>query len=110
VAKLSGKVVKDAVKRGAEAIVVACPMCHANLDMRRNVINEFMGEKYTIPVLYVSQAIGLALGLNEKALGLHRHIVKVKFSDKPKEVKEEKKPKAPVKADTDSSEETMEAQ
>ncbi|MBP7359629.1 MAG: CoB--CoM heterodisulfide reductase iron-sulfur subunit B family protein, partial [Prevotella sp.] len=35
VAKLSGNIVKDAADRGAEAIIVACPMCQSNLDMRR---------------------------------------------------------------------------
>lgn len=75
VAKLSGKLVKDAVKRGAEAIVVACPMCHSNLDLRRGEINEFLGAPQAIPVLFITQVIGLALGLDEKALGLHRHMV-----------------------------------
>jgi heterodisulfide reductase subunit B len=83
VAKLSGKVVGNAVKHGAEAIVVACPMCHSNLDMRRSKINKFTGTKYTIPVIYATQAVGLAMGMSEKALGLKRHLVKVSFSEKP---------------------------
>ena len=83
VAKLSGKVVGNAVKNGAEAIVVACPMCHSNLDMRRSQINKFTGTKYTIPVIYATQAVGLAMGMSEKALGLKRHLVKVSFSEKP---------------------------
>ena len=35
VSKLSGKIIEDAQHRGAEAMIVACPMCHSNLDMRR---------------------------------------------------------------------------
>ena len=35
VGELSGKIVRSALDRGAKAIVVACPMCHSNLDMRR---------------------------------------------------------------------------
>jgi heterodisulfide reductase subunit B2 len=77
VGRLSGLIVGDAKDRGAEAIIVACPMCHSNLDMRRKEINEYLGEKVDIPVLYVTQAIGLALGLNRKELGLNRHFVKV---------------------------------
>lgn len=77
VGRLSGQIMKDAVDRGAEAIIVACPMCHSNLDMRRNAINSYLGEKIDIPVLYVSQAIGLAMGLDRKALGLQRHFVAV---------------------------------
>ena len=70
---------KDASDRGAEAIIVACPMCHSNLDMRRKAINKCLEEPVDIPVVYITQAIGLALGLSPKALGLQRHIVEVKF-------------------------------
>jgi heterodisulfide reductase subunit B len=52
-------------------------MCHSNLDMRRDSINSYLGEKVDIPVLYITQAIGLAVGLDRKALGLQRHFVKV---------------------------------
>lgn len=79
VGSLSAKIVKDAVKRGADAIIVACPMCHANLDMRRTLINRAAGERYDIPVLYITQAIGLALGIDRKKLGLQRHLVPVKL-------------------------------
>jgi len=80
VAELSGRVLDDAVSRGAEAVVVACPMCHLNLDMRRPHIEKRAGRKFTIPVLYVTQALGLALGLKPKQLGLQRHKVPVRFS------------------------------
>jgi heterodisulfide reductase subunit B2 len=77
VGRLSGKIIRDAVDRGAEAMIVACPMCHSNLDMRRGAINSFLGEKIDIPVLYATQVLGLALGLDRKALGLQRHFVNV---------------------------------
>jgi heterodisulfide reductase subunit B len=77
VGRLSGKIIRDAVDRGAEAMIVACPMCHSNLDMRRGAINSFLGEKISIPVLYVTQVIGLAVGLDFKTLGLQRHFVNV---------------------------------
>ncbi len=77
VGRLSGKIIRDAVDRGAEVMIVACPMCHSNLDMRRGAINSFLGEKIEIPVLYATQVLGLALGLDRKALGLQRHFVNV---------------------------------
>ena len=77
VGRLSGKIIRDAVDRGAEAMIVACPMCHSNLDMRRGAINSFLGEKIDIPVLYATQVLGLAVGLDRKALGLQRHFVNV---------------------------------
>jgi len=80
VARLGGKLVQDAVKRGAEAIVVACPMCHSNLDLRRPEINAQLGQTYDLPVLFITQVIGLALGLAPRALGLQRHLVPVAFT------------------------------
>jgi heterodisulfide reductase subunit B len=77
VARLAGRIVEDAVARKAEAIVVSCPMCHANLDMRRSAINEHVGKRHDIPVLFITQVIGLALGLSPKELGLRRHFVPV---------------------------------
>jgi heterodisulfide reductase subunit B2 len=80
VARLAGRILEDAAMRGAEAIAVACPMCHTNLDMRRNVIERSLGRQYSMPVLYITQLLGLALGLDERTLGLHRHIVPVEFA------------------------------
>jgi heterodisulfide reductase subunit B len=79
VARLSGNILKDASDRGAEAIIVACPMCHSNLDMRRNDINKSQHTDYSMPVMYITQAIGLALGITGKELGLHRHFVKAEI-------------------------------
>jgi heterodisulfide reductase subunit B len=78
VGKLSGKIVKEAKERGAQSIIVACPMCHANLDMRRSAINKAVGYSIDTPVLYVTQAIALAIGISEKELGLNKHFVPFK--------------------------------
>lgn len=82
VAKLCGQIIEDATRHGAEAIIVACPMCQSNLDLRRPEIQQVMKKKYDIPVLFITQAIGLALGLSNTDLGLQRHMVEVKFNDK----------------------------
>jgi heterodisulfide reductase subunit B len=79
VAELSGRILADAVHRGAQVLVVACPMCHTNLDLRRDAIAKRGRVHSAIPVLYVSQVIGLALGLDERTLGLHRHHVPVRL-------------------------------
>jgi heterodisulfide reductase subunit B len=75
--RLSGVIVDDATSRGADFIIVACPMCHSNLDMRRPSIEKYMGKKLPVPILYITQAIGLALGISETELGIQRHFVKV---------------------------------
>ncbi|GHU67644.1 hypothetical protein FACS189413_02790 [Bacteroidia bacterium] len=86
VGKLSGKIVKEAVDRGAEMLIVACPMCHANLDMRRSAIDTFLRTKTDIPVLYITQAIGMACGLTQKQLGTQRHLVKVDWASLTKQI------------------------
>ncbi len=86
VARLSGNIMKDAVDRKAEVVVVACPMCHSNLDMRRPEINKFLKEKIDIPVLYISQVLGLAVGIDAKTLGLNRHMTEVNLPEKPVKV------------------------
>ncbi len=80
VGELSGKIVRSAVDRGAKAIVVACPMCHSNLDMRRPSIESYLKRKVDIPVIYITQAIALAMGLTPKQAGLQRHFVPVNLS------------------------------
>lgn len=82
VGRLSGKIVEDAVDRGAEAIIVACPMCHSNLDMRRPDINKALGKNIETPVIYITQAIGLACGIDPNKLGLQRHFVPVNLPEK----------------------------
>ena len=72
VAKLSGRIVKDAVDRGAKAIIVACPMCQSNLDMRRPHIDSYLKMKTNIPAMYITQAIGLAVGISREELGLKK--------------------------------------
>jgi len=80
VGELSGKIVRNAVDRGAKAIIVACPMCHSNLDMRRPAIESYLKRKIDIPVLYITQAIALAMGLSPQQAGTQRHFVPVNLT------------------------------
>jgi heterodisulfide reductase subunit B len=57
-------------------------MCHSNLDLRRRDINQRLEQKTDIPVLFITQVIGMALGLKANELGLGRHLVPVKFPAK----------------------------
>jgi heterodisulfide reductase subunit B len=71
---LSHKILKNAQDLGADLIVTACPLCHANLDMRQKQINDEFGEEINIPILYFTQLMGLAYGLSPKDLGLDKHL------------------------------------
>jgi heterodisulfide reductase subunit B len=75
VEKLSGQILEDARDSGADIVLVACPLCHSNLDLRQCDIEKFLGVDLEIPVLYFTQLLGLALGISCKELGLHKHTI-----------------------------------
>ncbi|MGQ9517277.1 MAG: CoB--CoM heterodisulfide reductase iron-sulfur subunit B family protein, partial [Anaerolineae bacterium] len=72
VLNMIARIVGEARTVGADAIVVACPLCHANLDMRQDMLES--AEK-PIPVVYITELMGLAFGLSPKELGLDKHLV-----------------------------------
>ncbi|MBU0495248.1 MAG: 4Fe-4S dicluster domain-containing protein [Chloroflexi bacterium] len=73
--KLSQKILQNAKDVGADAIVVACPLCQANLDGRQTQMEARAGEKYNLPIIYFTELMGLAYGLGLKEIGLHKHMV-----------------------------------
>ncbi len=75
VVTLSERILADARLHGADAVVVACPMCHSNLDMRQKNMKKKIAEHVDMPVLFLTEVLGLALGLSPKALGLDLHFV-----------------------------------
>jgi heterodisulfide reductase subunit B2 len=77
VQELSAKILVMAHERGAQAVMVACPLCHSNLDFQQDKSLGARGHKFRIPVLYLTQVIGLSLGISPDKLGLKRHFVPV---------------------------------
>jgi len=73
VVRLGRAIIADARAAGAGAIVVACPMCHSNLDFRQRAMAA-RGEP-RMPVLFLTEVVGLALGIAPARLGLRRHYV-----------------------------------
>lgn len=73
---LAHKILSDAAAHGANAVVVACPMCHVNLDMKQSAVERRYGEKLGLVVYYLSDVVGLALGISAEQLGTNRHFVK----------------------------------
>jgi len=72
---LTSQILRDAQDCGAEIIVTGCPMCHSNLDMRQQTIRSAGLGDFRMPVLYASELLCLAAGLDAKAIGLKRHFV-----------------------------------
>lgn len=74
VVKLSDSIIGMARDSGADCIAVACPMCQINLDMRQDDILKETGRRYEMPIFYITQLMGLCLGLTKKEIGLNRLI------------------------------------
>ncbi len=73
--QLSYKVLSMAIDAGANCIVVACPLCQQNLDLRQEQVNKTMGSSFNLPVIYFSQILGLVYGYSAKELGLDKLVV-----------------------------------
>lgn len=75
VVDLTGRLIREAVRQGADALVVACQLCQSNLDMRQAELSRAEGKAYALPIIYFTQLMGLAFGLPARTLGLNHHLV-----------------------------------
>ncbi len=75
VLELAYKILSDASEHGATSLVVACPMCHINLDLKQAAVEKHYGKRFNLTVYYLSDLVGLALGLSAPQLGVDRHFV-----------------------------------
>ena len=68
IADRTNLILTSAKDRGAEMVVVSCPLCAFNLDQRQKHTVEKYPEFKHVPVLYFSQALAMALGCPEETL------------------------------------------
>ena len=66
---------------GADCIVTVCPLCQMNLESYQGQVSKKLGQPVHMPVLYLTQLLGLAFGLPEKQLGLKHNIVPLKLTE-----------------------------
>ena len=71
-ARLTGRILNLATMLGVDAVVVACPLCQMNLDLRQQQAAKEAGVAFSMPVLYYTQLLGIAFGLAPSALGLDK--------------------------------------
>ncbi len=69
--QLAQKKLDNVSARGADAIVLMCPLCGSMYDRNQKVIERRANVAYNLPVLFYPQVLGLALGMNPKGLGLN---------------------------------------
>ncbi len=73
--KMSSKMLDMARRVGAQAIVVSCQMCQANLDMYQDRMKAELGMIFELPVIYFTELIGIACGIPDAPDWLSRHFV-----------------------------------
>ncbi|MBI5001438.1 MAG: CoB--CoM heterodisulfide reductase iron-sulfur subunit B family protein [Euryarchaeota archaeon] len=61
-----------------DALVTICPFCTIMYEDNQKKIEEMFGKVYNLPVLYLPQVLGLALGLDQRVLGFRLNKVKAK--------------------------------
>ncbi|MEW6667578.1 MAG: CoB--CoM heterodisulfide reductase iron-sulfur subunit B family protein [Thermodesulfobacteriota bacterium] len=68
----------DIQEAGANAVGLVCPFCSVMYDSNQKGIETQFGTSYNLPVLYLPQVLGLAMGMDKKDLGLNLNVVKTK--------------------------------
>ena len=77
VVELVRKIVANARACGAQAIACACPLCQVNLDTRQADIKAKDPSWRDIPIFYLSQLVGHAVGAPAAEMGFKKHMVAV---------------------------------
>ncbi len=69
--------IQQSIEAGADAMVTPCPLCHLSLDAWQSKLEAQTGRTLQMPILHLSQLIGVAAGLDESELKFKRHVVPV---------------------------------
>jgi succinate dehydrogenase / fumarate reductase, cytochrome b subunit len=75
--------ISQALEAGADAMVTPCPLCHLSLDAWQSKLNDARQREgqpplSPMPVMHLSQLIGVAAGLEDSELKFKRHVVSMK--------------------------------
>ena len=72
---LMSRILKDAIGRGANCIVATCPLCQFNVDAYQDQVGEKYGIEKRLPVYFITELIGLSMGIDPLEMQVDRHIV-----------------------------------
>ncbi len=67
--------IEQSMEAGADAMVTPCPLCHLSLDAWQQKLEAATGKRYGMPILHLSQLIGVAAGIGDSELKFRRHVV-----------------------------------
>ncbi len=69
------KLLLDAVNNKVDVIVTTCPMCNVNLELYQRQVNREYDTDFSMPAMYFTQLIGVALGIAPGRLGIGKELV-----------------------------------
>jgi len=72
---LMSRIFKDATARGANCIVTTCPLCQMNVDAYQDEVGEKYGIEKRLPVYFITELIGVSMGIDPVAMQVDRHFV-----------------------------------
>lgn len=74
--ELIRRLLQSAVEYKADMILCMCPMCQLNLDGYQGRVNGFFGTDFHMPIIYFTQILGVAFGLDWRKLGFGKELVR----------------------------------
>lgn len=70
----TGQKLKSIQEQQFSAMALSCPWCHKMYDSKQKKAGETVGAKLSVPVLYLTQLMGLAMGMESSELGLELNL------------------------------------
>jgi heterodisulfide reductase subunit B2 len=69
------RLLQNAEDNEADMILCMCPMCQLNLDAYQSRVNNYFNANYKIPIVFFTQMVGIAFGIDPKSLGFGKELV-----------------------------------
>lgn len=73
--ELIRRLLQSAVDYEADMILCMCPMCQLNLDGYQGRVNGFFNTNFNMPIIYFTQMLGVAFGIEPAKLGFGKELV-----------------------------------
>lgn len=84
--ELNKEILECAYENEADLVVTTCPLCQINLEAYQDKIKKKFKTDFRIPVMFFTQALGLALGGSPAELGLSRNLIPFELKEKRAEI------------------------
>lgn len=76
--ELIRRLISSADHYEADLMATLCPMCQMNIDAYQGEMNHHFGTSYRMPIVFFTQLMGLAFGMDARELGFGMELVSAK--------------------------------